>query len=246
LRLKDKVALVTGAAKGLGKEYAFALSKEGARVVLVDIDIETLTETADEIRNMGGQALAFKCDVSSREEVNLVVNETVKEFNSIDVLINNAQGMRGDISLIDITEEDMNLHLKSGLFGTLSFMQACFPYLKNGGKVINVASGVGLDGRSGWGAYAATKEAIRALTRVAAREWGEHQINVNCICPLAKTEWEDVILQNLESQGKKVPLGRLGDPQEDICGVVLFLSSKDSNFITGHTIMADGGNTILR
>jgi NAD(P)-dependent dehydrogenase (short-subunit alcohol dehydrogenase family) len=145
----------------------------------------------------------------------------------------------------------MALALESGLMATFYFMQACFPYLKQkGGKIVNFASAAGLDGYAEWAAYATAKEWIRALTKVAAHEWGQYKINVNVICPLAYTSkmklWSEGFPEDYNRLTSSIPLGRLGDCEYDIGRAVVFLASSDSDYITGHTLMVDGGQTILR
>jgi len=250
-KLDGKTAIVTGAGQGIGRGIALALSKEGASVAIVEMNSETCHGTADEIKSLGGKALPIPCDVRSREEANSAVTATVKEFGTVHILVNNAQLLRDQVSLEDTTDELMAMTLESGLMGTLYFMQACLPYFKqNGGKIINFGSAAGLDGTAGWAAYAATKEGIRALTRVAAHEWGRYGVNANVICPVAATprmkEWADAFPHIYKRVVSAIPLGRMGDCENDIGRVVVFLASSDSDYITGHTLMVDGGQTISR
>ena len=200
---------------------------------------------------IGARALPVACDVSRRDQVKAVVAAAVKEFGTVDILVNLAQAMRNDVLLKDTTDEDMALALGSGLMGTFYFMQECFPYLKeHGGKIINFGSTAGLDGAPGWAAYAATKEAIRALTRVACHEWARYKINVNAICPLAgNPHWEERMKNDPEMVKRMlaaVPMRRFGDPEKDIGRAVVFLASSDSDYITGQTLMVDGGQAMLR
>lgn len=250
-KLESKTAIVTGAGQGIGRGLALELAREGAAVVIAELDAETCPKTAEEIKSIGGKALAVICDVSKRDQVEATVSAAVKEFGTVDVLVNNAQSMRNQVLLEDTTDEDMALALESGLWATFYFMQACFPCMKkNGGKVINFGSAAGLDGYAEWGAYAAAKEGIRAITRVAAHEWGQYRINVNAICPLANTPkmklWAEAFPDNYEWMVSRIPLGRLGDCERDIGRAVVFLASSDSDFVTGHTLMVDGGQTMLR
>ena len=250
-KLDGKIGIVTGAGQGIGRGIALALAKEGAAVVITDMNADTCVGTVDEIKALGGRALAVTCDVRRREQVQAAVAAAVKEFGTIDILVNNAQDLRYDVALEDTTDDDMALALESGLLGTFYHMQACFPYLKeHGGKIINVASGAGLEGYPRLGAYTAAKEGIRALTKVAAHEWGQYNINVNAMCPLANSPkmqaWGEALPNELNAALAKVPLGRLGDCENDIGPAVVFLASSDSDYITGHTMMVDGGQTILR
>jgi NAD(P)-dependent dehydrogenase (short-subunit alcohol dehydrogenase family) len=250
-KLDGKISIVTGAGRGIGHGLALALSKEGASVAIVEMDSETCHGTADEIKSLGGEAFPILCDVRRREEVNSAVAATVGEFGTVNILVNNAQLLRDQVSLEDTTDELMAMTLESGLMGTMYFMQACLPYFKqNGGKIINFASAAGLDGTAGWAAYAATKEGIRALTRVAAHEWGQYGVNANVICPVAATprmkEWADAFPDIYSQVLSSIPLGRMGDCENDIGRVVVFLASSDSDYITGHTLMVDGGQSVLR
>jgi len=250
-KLDNKVAIVTGAGQGIGRAIATELVREGAAIVITEINEETCHKAAEDIRALGARALPAVCDVRRREQVNAAVATTIGEFGTVDILVNNAQAMRDQVLFEDTTDEDMALALESGFYGTFYFMQACFPYLKrHGGKVINLASAAGTEGAAGWTAYAAAKEAIRAITKVAAREWGRYQINVNAICPLANTpqmqDWQEAFPDQYAGMLTTVPLARLGDPEKDIGRAVVFLASPDSDYITGHTLMVDGGQTILR
>ena len=250
-KLDGKAAIVTGAGQGIGRGVALALAREGASVVLADVKEATCREAAAEVAGTGAQALAVACDVGRREQVRAVVAAAARDFGTVDILVNAAQAMRNDVPLKDTTDEDMALALGSGLMGTFYFMQECFPYLKeHGGKIINFGSTAGLDGAPGWAAYAAAKEAIRALTRVACHEWARYRINANAICPLASNpHWERQAETNPEMVKRMlgaVPLRRFGDAERDIGRAVVFLASSDSDYITGQTLMVDGGQTMLR
>ncbi len=250
VKLVDKVAIVTGAGRGIGRGIALELAREGAAVVVVEIDPETGQSTANEIEAQGGRALAVVTDVCKREEVNAAVATAEATFGTVDILVNNAQIQRQQVRFEDTSDDDMDVVLASGIHGTFYFMQACFPLLKRrGGKIINVASGAGLAGTAGWTSYAVAKEGIRALTKVAAHEWGTHQINVNVICPAAETPsfklWKGNNPELAEGMLDSIPLGRMGDPEADIARAVVFLASADSDFVTGLTMMVDGGQTIL-
>jgi NAD(P)-dependent dehydrogenase (short-subunit alcohol dehydrogenase family) len=249
-RLEDKVALVTGAGRGIGRGIALELAREGAAVVIAELDPDTARRTADEIEALGARALAVPTDVSRREQVEAAVAAAEETFGRLDILVNNAQLQRQQVSFEDTTDDDMEVVLGSGVLATFYFMQTCFPLLRRrGGKVINVASAAGLVGYPGWTSYAVSKEGIRALTKVAAREWGVHKINVNVICPAAATpsfeQWSSNNPDLAEEMMASIPLGHLGDPEADIGRAVVFLASADSDFVTGQTMMVDGGQTIL-
>ncbi len=250
-RLDEKVAIVTGGAQGIGLGIATAMAKEGANIVLADFNAEKAQAAAGGIQALGVKAVAFSCDVSQRSQVKGVVQGAVREFGTVDILANVAQDMRNDVAFENTTDEDMQRALGSGLWGTFYFMQECLPYMKEkGGKIINMASAAGLDGHSGWTAYAAAKEGIRALTRVACHEWGRYKINVNAICPLADSprmvDWGKSSGGMIDLMLAMVPAGRLGDCEIDIGRAAVFLACSDSDYITGQTLMVDGGQTMLR
>jgi NAD(P)-dependent dehydrogenase (short-subunit alcohol dehydrogenase family) len=249
-RLEGKVAIVTGAGRGLGQAFARALAREGATVVVAEIVEESGYQAAREIVAQGGQASFMACDVGDRRQIEAVVARTVAQFGGVDILVNNAMGLPPQLPIETMADGDMDLTYQTGPLATMRFMQACLPHLKRGGgKVINLASGAGISGMASYGCYAAAKEGVRALTRSAAREWGPFGINVNCICPAAITEkmmqWKDEAPDQYARIVSEVPMGRLGDPMEDIAPVVVFLASDEARFITGATIMVDGGYTML-
>jgi len=249
--LEGKVAIVTGAGRGVGRGVALALAMEGAAVAIPEINFEDATAVANEIKDFGGKALAITCDVGKREAVNAAVAETIQEFGTVDILVNNAQAARAGVNIEDETDEGWNRTFQSGVNGTFYFMQACFPYMKEkGGKIINFASTAGTNGLEGMCAYAANKEAIRGLTRVAANEWGKYNINVNVILPWATSVlWEGFQQANPELAAAAVaqnPMRRIGDPQKDVGRVAVFLAGPDSDFVNGLNIPVDGGQTILR
>lgn len=244
--LNNKIAIVTGAGQGIGRGIALAMAKEGAIIVIVELNKDTADQTADEIKSLGGRALAITCNVRKRDEVDVAVAATIKEFGTVDILVNNAQTARANVSFEDTTDEDMALTLESGFMGTFYFMQACFPYLKeHGGKVINLGSSAGTEGLVGHTAYAAGKEAIRGLSRVAAHEWGKYKINVNVICPAANSpgwqSWAKSYPEQVNAALARNPMGRVGDCEKDIGRTAVFLASADSDYISAHTFMVDGG-----
>lgn len=249
-KLDGKTALVTGAGRGIGRGIALELAREGARIVIAEIDPASAQQVAKEIEAAGSRALAVATDVCQRDQVEAAVEAAAATFGTVDILVNNAQIQRQQLTFEETTDDDMEVVLGSGIHATFYFMQACLPYLrKRGGKVINVASAAGLLGHPGWTSYAVAKEGIRALTKVAAREWGELKINVNAICPAAETPsfglWRDANPELAREMTDSIPLGRMGDPESDIGRAVVFLASSDSDFVTGLTMMVDGGQTIL-
>ncbi|XVV10137.1 SDR family NAD(P)-dependent oxidoreductase [Actinoplanes sp. CA-131856] len=246
--LQDKVAIVTGAGQGLGRYIAIAMAEAGAHVVVADLNAETAETVAQELKKHGHPGLAIQCDVSKRDQVNAVVERTVAELGGIDVLVNNAHNVRNTQKpFLETDEEHLMTHLTSGLFGTYYFLQAAHPYLKDRqGRVINLGSGAGVTGLKDHFSYAATKEAIRATTRVVAREWGPDGIRVNTICPAAyDTPAMKVFLDKIGEEGRaamttQIPIGRFG-LSEEVANVAVFLASDASSYMTGHTLMVDGG-----
>jgi len=245
-RLDDRIAIVTGAGQGVGRGIALALAKEGATVIVVGRTLEKCLRTVEEIEALGATANALACDTSRRDQVNAVVAATVEEFGTIDILVNNAQVARTGVPFEEVSDDDMDMALGSGFFGTFYFMQACFPHLKEaGGKVINLGSASGMTGQAGFASYAAAKEGIRALTRVAAHEWARYGINVNVICPFANSPGVEKLTEDAPDFAQQilsqVPIGRIGDCEADIGRVAVFLASTDADYITGQTINVDGG-----
>jgi NAD(P)-dependent dehydrogenase (short-subunit alcohol dehydrogenase family) len=251
-RLEGRVAIVTGAGQGVGRGIALAFAREGARVVVAEFDAARGSAVAAEIEALGRPALSVQCDVTSRSSVDAAVAAAVEAFGGIDVLVNNAQrAPAAPLPLMEHTEETLDLCFDTGFRGTFHFMQACYPHLKQrGGRVINVGSGAGIDGIVGQAAYGAAKEAIRALSKTAAREWGPDGINVNVICPLAKSPGVEKLLELAPEMEKRMtagnPIARIGDCETDIGPVAVFLASDDARYVTGHTLPADGGSAILR
>jgi NAD(P)-dependent dehydrogenase (short-subunit alcohol dehydrogenase family) len=244
-RLHGKVAIITGAGQGVGRGITLALAKEGASVVVVGRTLDKCTRTADEVRATGANALALACDVGKREQVDAVVQTTIEAFGAINIMVNNAHASRPMVPFADTTDKDMAISLK-GMYGTWYFMQACFPYFReSGGKIINLGSVSGLRGDAGFAAYAVAKEGIRAMSRVAAREWGEYGITVNVICPFSDSPGIDYMISStpafIPRLTESTAMKRLGSSESDVGRTVVFLSSADADYITGQTINVDGG-----
>lgn len=247
--LQGKVAIITGAGQGIGRGIALAFVKEGAAVAIAEINPQTAASTASEIRKLGGKALDVTCDVGNREQVRKMVDLTVNEFGPVDILVNNAQAIGAYGPVESITDQDVHLTLMSGLLGTLYCSQACFPYMKErGGKIINFGSASGIIGMAGDGIYAATKEAIRGLSRTMATDWAKYKINVNVICPSAPTSavarWAEAVgPEEAKKLRSRMRLERAGDCERDIGRAAVFLAGPDSDFITAQSLMVDGGFT---
>jgi NAD(P)-dependent dehydrogenase (short-subunit alcohol dehydrogenase family) len=250
--LEGKVAIVTGASRGVGKGEAMALAKEGARVALVARDRERLEATASEIEAIGADVLPLVCDVRSVDQVNDTVAAVVARWGTVDILVNNAQIIYAPHAFEAWTEEEVRATWESGALATWAFMVACFPYMKDrGGRIINTcsATGHGNPGSRLCG-YAAAKEAIRSFTRTGAREWGQYRITVNAISPMAKTETTVQVFPTEEEQmailhgGGPTLTERWGDPELDIGRAVVFLAGPDAEIITGCLLPVDGGCAI--
>lgn len=232
---EGKVAIITGGgkAKSIGYGIAVAYAKEGANLVITGRNEQKLLDAKEELEKLYGiKVLAQQADVNPGDEsektVKRVVQNTIDTFGRIDVLINNAQASASGVPLCDQTKEQFDLGIYSGLYATFYYMRECYPHLKKTeGSVINFASGAGLFGNVGQCSYAAAKEAIRGLSRVAASEWGKDNINVNIVCPLAMTSqlenFKQAYPEAYEKNLKAVPMGRFGDPEKDIGRVCVML-----------------------
>ena len=249
--LDGQVAIVTGAGQGIGRGVALAVAAEGARVVVLGRTRSKCEAVVGEIETRGGEAFAEQCDVEHRAEIDLSVARTAERWGRIDLLVNNAQ-TKVYRSVRKMTDRDMETMWQSGPMATLRFMQACFPYLRDTtGCVVNMGSGSSLLPQAAMSGYARTKEAVRVLTRTAALEWGRYGIRVNAICPLADSpgfsEFNDAAPGALEASVlPMIPLGRLGDAEADVGRAVVYLAGKDGRYVTGTTLMVDGGFNYLR
>lgn len=251
--MQGRVAIITGGgkAKSIGYGIATAYAKEGANLTITGRNMQKLIDAKEELERLYGiKVLALQADVSPDEKSEARVNEVVKEtadtFGRIDILINNAQASASGVPLATQTKEQFDLGIYSGLYATFFYMRACYPYLKETqGSVINFASGAGLFGNAGQCSYAAAKEGIRGLTRVAATEWGKDNINVNIVCPLAMTSQLEAFRDNYpeayEKNVKAIPMGHFGDPELDIGRVCVQLGSRDFKYMSGETITLEGG-----
>jgi NAD(P)-dependent dehydrogenase (short-subunit alcohol dehydrogenase family) len=223
--------IVTGGGGNIGRGVCRALTKAGATVAVLDLD----PSGAD------GAALRITCDITDANACESAVAQVVAELGGIDALVNIAQVFRLGMATIDATDEDLRISFESGPIASFRLMRLCYPHLitRGGGSVVNFGSGVGTGGNPRYLPYAAAKEAIRGITRVAANEWGPSNIRVNAICPVAAQDpanapWvSDQVLAT-------IPLGRIGDPEADIGAAVVYLVGPGS-YITGQTLMVDGG-----
>ena len=247
-RLEGRVAIVTGGNQGLGFGIAMRFVKEGATVAICARNGEKLQKAADKLSAMGGNVIHQVCDVTSDEQIDNFVNHVVEKVGGVDILINNAACIPVQASLEDCDEDNYLQAVDAGVNSVYRFMRRVFPLMKDkGGKIINVSSLAGIRGVKQSGGYATAKAAIVGLTRVAANDWGQYGINVNCIAPMGMTEtWaahlpEDCENPFLASGLRSNALGYAGDPEKHIAPAVLFLASEDSDYITGALLPVDGG-----
>ncbi|TYL49860.1 SDR family oxidoreductase [Nocardioides sp. BGMRC 2183] len=246
-RLQDRVAVVTGGAGGIGRALVEAFLAEGATVVLVDQAIEQGERVAAEL---GDNAAFVGGDVGDRAVAEKAIGVAAEKFGPVSVLVTCAQGSVQK-PFLEQSLEDLEVSMRSGLQQTWNFLQVAHPHLQQTrGSVITFASGAGLDGMPTQASYAAAKEAIRGLSRTVASEWARDGIRVNTICPVAATEgvqaWAEAFPDAYAKTVAKNPMGRWGDPREDIAPIAVFLASDDSRYMTGQTLMADGGTQKLR
>jgi len=245
------VAIVTGGGQGIGRGIAVTLARRGAHVVVNGRTETKLLALCDEISAFGGRAIAVVADVSRREDVDRTVGAAVSRFGRIDILVNNAQATTIGVGVADLSEDDVEIAFRSGAMGTLYAMQACYPHLRaaGGGCIINFGSSTAVAGDTGFGAYAMAKEAIRGLSRVAAKEWGADNIRVNVVCPVATSPASEAFASSdpvrFGRVVRSIPLGRFGRPSEDIGALVAAVVSDDMSYLTGATLMADGGRTFI-
>jgi NAD(P)-dependent dehydrogenase (short-subunit alcohol dehydrogenase family) len=248
--LEGRTALITGGGTGVGRGIAVALAENGATVAVSGRTLQGCEDTAAEIHRRGGKSLAFRCDVADPENVDRTVADVVETFGRLDVLVHSAQSFNYG-SLRKLRAEDLDESWRTGPMAAFRLMHAALPALRESkGLIVNVASGVGITAPPAMAAYAMAKEAMRALTRVAAVEWGRYGIRAIALCPFAQTpglayfEREVGVSQN--DLIPQIPLRRLGDPETDVGRVVAFLASDDAGYITGTTLMVDGGYSYLR
>ena len=242
--------MITGGGKGGGIGYGLstAFAKEGCDLVITGRNTRKLDDAREELERLYGvKVLACQADGGVEEQVAGVVKQAADTFGRIDFLINNAQNSASGVPLAEHTKEDFDKAVYSGLYAVFFYMKHAYPYLKQArGSVVNFASGAGLFGKPGQSSYAAAKEGIRGMTRVAATEWGPDGINCNCICPLVMTDalkkWKEEYPAVYEQTIKGIPAGRFGDPEKDIGRTAVFLCSEDAKYISGETITMQGGS----
>jgi NAD(P)-dependent dehydrogenase (short-subunit alcohol dehydrogenase family) len=250
-RLAGKVAIVTGAGQGIGEGIARAFAREGAAVTVAEINPETGARVAEQLRSeLGARAQFVATDVLDQTQIAGMIDSTIAELGRVDILVNNAYVVAGMARTEHKSGDDLLLAFRGGPLHTLWAMQAVFPSMRDqgGGRIINLVSLNGINAHMYSVDYNAAKEAIRAVTRTAAREWAQHNILVNAIAPAAASPafvaFAKASPENAEQMVRQNPMGRMGDPELDIGGVAVFLASDDSRYVTGNTIFADGGGHI--
>lgn len=247
-RLEGNVTIITGGGKGIGYGLAQAFAAEGSNLVITGRTESRLKAAKEKLeKEYNVQVLPVTADGADENAIKNVVAKTIEHFGKIDTLIDNAQVSKSGLPLVEHTKEDFDLAINSGLYAAFFYMRECFPYLKESkGSVINFASGAGLFGKLGQSSYAAAKEGIRGMSRVAAAEWGPDGVRVNVVCPLAMTEslmeWKENYPELYAKTIQGIPLGHFADPKEDIGKVCVFLASDDASYVTGETITLQGGS----
>jgi len=243
MKLKQKAALITGAARGIGKQIAMRLAREGADCVLCDVNEEELKKAANEIENLGVRSLPISLNVCELSECDNMVNKVIDKFKKIDILINNA-GITRDGLLLRMKESDWDSVISVNLKGTFNCTKAVIKGMlkQHSGRIVNVASIIGVMGNAGQANYAASKAGIIGFTKSVAKEVASRNITVNAIAPgFIETKMTEVLSDDVKkAMLNQIPLNRFGKP-EDVANLVLFLVSDDASYITGQVIKIDGG-----
>jgi NAD(P)-dependent dehydrogenase (short-subunit alcohol dehydrogenase family) len=249
-RLDGKVVVITGAGQGIGAGIARRFAREGARIVVAELNAETGPRTVGQVHELGGRAVFVRTDVGVKEQAQGCVQAAVDEWGRVDVLINNAWGGGTQKRLEWKTDDDMEHGWRVGTMSGFWTMQAAFPHMRDqgGGSIINICSLNGVNAHVFTVEYNAAKEALRTITRTAAVEWGRHQIRSNAICPNAATEAFLAFQRSSPENAAQLlalnPMGRAGDPEEDIGGAALFLASDDARYVNGNTLFVNGGSHV--
>jgi NAD(P)-dependent dehydrogenase (short-subunit alcohol dehydrogenase family) len=252
MRLKDKIAVITGAGSGIGRATAKRFAREGAKVVASDIFIEGCQETVNMITSMGGEAIMVKADVSKADQIQAMVKTTLDNYGQINILFNNA-GIELSASITETREEDWDRVMSTNLKGIFLCSKYAIPEMikAGGGSIINTASIAGLVGFDNLAAYNTSKGGVITLTKNMALDYAQYNIRVNCICPgVIETSMIERLIEiwggdpeaTKQSFVALTPIGRLGTP-EDIANAALFLASEESSFVTGSALVVDGGYT---
>ena len=243
IQLKGKVAVVTGAARGIGRSISLALSEAGAAVALIDLNAESMQSVFDEISANGGEASIHACDITDPDLVASVFNDIIERHSTLHILVNNA-GITRDNLLMRLSSEDWEAPIRTNLTGAFNCIKAAVrPMMKQrGGSIINIASVVGVMGNAGQANYSASKAGLIGLTKSTARELGSRGITVNAVAPgfITTDMTANLPEATVQKLTENIPLGRMGNP-EDVASAVLFLASDKAGYITGQTLLVDGG-----
>ena len=253
--LEGKVAIITGGGQGIGEGLVYAFCHEGAKVVNIGRTFSKVERVVENIKKDGCDALALQCDIGDYAQVEAAMAKAVETYGKIDILVNNAMTQH-IVPFEETTEQDMWGAYRNNVLGTFNCIKACLPYLKETkGRIINFGSGSGTHGSRGMTSYGTSKEAIRGMTKILAVELSKYGINVNCVVPTATTPAFEKIRDEATPERREQmfagylirrPGDNLGDPEEDVGGVVVFLASKYSQYMTGRTLFADGGKAMFR
>ncbi len=248
--LAGRAAVITGAADGIGYGIARRFVREGCAVIVADYDAERGPEAVRQLRELGGKAEFVHCDVTNKDMVNAAVDTCVEKFGSVDILVNNAYVGEAPRRIEKKPDDRFELAMKMCLYATKWAMERALPHMKakGWGRVINMASLNGVNAHMGSADYNAAKEAVRAYSRTAAREWAPLGICVNIICPAAVSaayrRFSEFAPNVAAATAAANPMGRMGDPESDIGGVAAFLAGEDARYLTGNTLFVDGGGHI--
>ena len=249
-RFAEKVAFVSGAAGGIGRETALAFAREGASVVVADVDEQANTETARQIEAEGGRVVAVRCDVTRSQELEAAMDATVKAFGGLDVAFNNAGIEQPTAPAADISEDDWDRVIAINLRGVFLSMKHEIPLLlrRGGGAIVNTSSGAGIKGFAGGAAYGASKFGVIGVTKCAALDYASSGIRINAVCPgIVDTHMIGRVFGDTTEGRQAVldqePIGRMGRPAE-IAATVLWLCSEEASFAIGHAMVVDGGQTV--
>ncbi|MWV51542.1 SDR family oxidoreductase (plasmid) [Rathayibacter sp. VKM Ac-2803] len=255
-KLDGKVVLITGCSSGLGKQQALRMATEGAKLAICARNEEKLAETKRLCEERGAEVLAMTVDITDYDNLVAFVDATAAQFGTIDVLVNNAHTITIPKPFLEKTIDDLDVEMRSSVYAYWHLMKLCFPYLRDkegaGSSIINFASEAAVSGEAYYAPYAASKEAVRGLSRSVAREWGQYNIRINTLCPNGLTENASGGLTTLSPEVRERvqemfianPFRRAGNPYDDVAPVTVFLASDDSHWITGQNLHADGGALI--
>ncbi len=249
-RLSGRAAVITGGADGIGQGIALRFARDGASIVVADYDAERGPEVAAQLQALDAKAVFVRCDVSQRGDVFGAIDLCVEQFGTVDILVNNAYRGEGPLRIERKSDARFDDALKMCLYATKWAMERALPHMKarGWGRVINMASLNGVNAHMGSADYNVAKEAVRAYSRTAAREWAPYGICVNVICPAAVSaayrRFAEMAPDVAAATAAANPMGRMGDPESDIGGVAAFLASEDARYLTGNTLFVDGGGHI--